>query len=166
MVLFANQAQSSSRCEPCQQVFVLNWNLLRELWGNLMEKTFDINDLLDRCRSALGAKSDYQLAQMLEINKARLSEYRSRKRVPDSYSCTRIAQALNLDPLELIALVEANTARNEVQREFWRSFKFSGTLSNYAWASFVMLGFLGGAFTGGNAEAGQMANSHNVYYVK
>ena len=131
-----------------------------------MEKTININELLDGCKLALGAKSDYQMAQMLEMNKGRISEFRSGKRVPDTYACTRMAQALKRDPLEIIAMVEANSAKNETQREFWRSFKFFGTHNGLGLLLFGTLAFSGAGLPGGNANAGVIASSHNVYYVK
>ena len=131
-----------------------------------MYKSIDINDLLDRCSEALAARSDYHLAQLLELNKSRICEYRSGKSKPDTYACTRIAQALGRDPLEIIAMIEAESAKSEVQRDFWKSFKFSGMRSNLGLLLFGTLAFLGAGLPGGNVEAGTMASSHNVYYVK
>ncbi len=41
---------------------------------------------------------------------------------PDAYDCARIAEILDLDPLEVIAQVEAEAARTEKKRQYWRSF--------------------------------------------
>lgn len=121
----------------------------------------DFNNLLNQCREALGARSDYHLAQLLELNRAMISEFRSGNRRPDTYACTRIAQALERDPMEIIAMVEAETAKNEAQREFWRSFKFSGMRNSIGLLLSGTLVFLGAGWPTGNAEAGISPSSHN-----
>lgn len=131
-----------------------------------MKNTLNINELLDDAARAIGARSDYHLAQLMELNKARISEFRSGKGTPDTYACTRIAQALGRDPMEIIAMVEAETAKNEQQREFWRSFKFSGMRNSLGLLLSGTLVFLGAGLQAGNAEAGISQDSHNVYYVK
>lgn len=131
-----------------------------------MENPININALLDSAAAALGARSDYHLAQLMELHKARISEIRSGKRMPDTYACTRIAQALGRDPMEIIAMVEAESAKNETQREFWRSFKFSGMRSSLGLLLCGMWVGLGAGWPAGNAEARMAVDSHNVYYVK
>lgn len=126
-----------------------------------MDITKEINDLINAAGSSTGCKTDYKLAQVLEIPTQRLSDYRSGKRMPDAYACTRIAQVLKRDPLEIIAIVEAGSAKNEAQRAFWRSFKFCGTRNSLGLLLFGMLAFFGAGFSSGNAEAGTGVGSHN-----
>ncbi|HQS82637.1 MAG TPA: hypothetical protein PKV42_09260 [Thiobacillus sp.] len=77
-----------------------------------------------------------------------------------------MAEILDRDPLEIIAQVEAETARTEKKRQYWRSF-FSGMKRRaHVVALSVTCGFLGSGLPGGSAEAGPLATSHNVYYVK
>lgn len=128
---------------------------------NMDEKTRVINGLVDAARSSTGSTTDYKLAQALEIPTQRISDYRSGKRIPDAYACTRLAQALKRDPLEIIAMVEANSAKNEAQRAFWRSYKFFGTPNTFGWLLCGTLAFLGAGLSSGNAEANTIAISHN-----
>ena len=82
---------------------------------------------------------------------------------PDAYDCARIAEILDLDPLEVIAQVEAEAARTEKKRQYWRSF-FSGMKRRaHVVALSVTCGFLGSGWPAGNAEAGTGSTSHNVY---
>lgn len=136
-----------------------------ETFGKMKNST-DYNDLLDQCCKALDARSDYHLAQLMELDRAVISEFRSGKRRPNTYACTRIAQALGRDPMEIIAMVEAESAKNEAQREFWRSFKFCGMRSSLGLLLSGTLVFFGAGLQAGNAEAAISADSHNVYYVK
>lgn len=131
-----------------------------------MENALEINRLLDEARSSTGSANDNQLAQVLEIPRQRISGIRAGSEKPSPYVCTRLAQALKRDPLEIIAMVEANSAKNEAQRAFWRSYKFFGTPNTFGWLLCGTLAFLGAGLSGGNANAGMIATSHNVYYVK
>lgn len=118
-------------------------------------------ELLDKAKEVTGATSDYKLAQVLDIPKERISDYRNGKRKPDVYACARIAAAINRDPLEIIALVEAEAAKSETQRAFWRSFKFSGIRGSFGLMLCGMWAFFGAGQPIGNAEAGMQVNSYN-----
>lgn len=128
-----------------------------------MELTKEINDLLDAAGSSTDSATDYQLAQALEIPTQRISDYRLGRRIPDTYACTRLAQALKRDPLEIIAMIESNNAKNETQRAFWRSLKFCGMRNSLGLLLSGTLVFLGAGLQAGNAEAAISADSHNVY---
>ena len=131
-----------------------------------MKDTKIINDLLNQAAEMNGGLSDYKLAQLLDLSKQKISGLRSGKEHANVYVCTRIALATQKDPLEIVAQVEMESAKSETQREFWRSFKFSGMRNSIGLLLCGTSVFLGGAWPGGNAEAGIMTNSHNVYYVK
>lgn len=79
-------------------------------------------ELLLECKIKLGVKTDYKLAQALEIDRARISDYMSGKRTPDAYACMRIALILNRNPTEIIAIVEAESEKNEKRKAFWLDF--------------------------------------------
>jgi len=81
-----------------------------------------IIELLDQTKERLQVQSDYALAKALEINQARLSAYRKGKENPDPYALTKIALALDLDPLALIAEFEARTEKNATRKGFWENF--------------------------------------------
>ncbi len=80
-------------------------------------------ELLLQCKIKLGLQSDYKLAQALEIERARISDYMNNKRQPDTYAIVRIAECLKLDPLELIAEYGQETAKRAQEVEFWRGFR-------------------------------------------
>jgi hypothetical protein len=72
-----------------------------------------------------------------------------------------MAEILDRDPLEIIAQVEAETARTEKKRQYWRSF-FSGMKRRaHVVALSVTCGFLGSGLPGGSAEAGPGSTSHS-----
>lgn len=81
--------------------------------------------LIEQVRVKLDGATDYKIAQVLDLPTQRISNYVKGKQAADTYACAKIAEALNRDPLEIIAQVEAEAARTEKKRAFWRSF-FSG----------------------------------------
>ncbi|MFA7239884.1 MAG: helix-turn-helix transcriptional regulator [Sulfuricellaceae bacterium] len=66
--------------------------------------------------------SDYKLAEFLKLNRARISAYVKGKEWPNPYACMRIANALNLDPLEVLSDIESQSEKDEEKKEFWRDF--------------------------------------------
>jgi transcriptional regulator with XRE-family HTH domain len=82
--------------------------------------------LIEEVRKKLGGATDYKIAQVLDLPKQRLSDFTRGLRSADSYACAKMAEALERDPLELIARVEAESATTEKKREFWKTFRSSG----------------------------------------
>lgn len=80
------------------------------------------SEYLDKAKIALAIKSDYGIAKALKINTSRISDYYKGKRWPDAYASTQIALALKLDPLEVLADIEAQSAKTKERREFWEGF--------------------------------------------
>lgn len=81
----------------------------------------DISKVLDLAKEKLGISSDYALAQKTGIRKEYISMYRDGKRTPDAYACAKLADAIGVDPLALLAQVEAATEKNEARRNYWRA---------------------------------------------
>ncbi len=87
----------------------------------------NINALLNDAHRKLKISSDYALSKELGIPEPRISEYRRGIRTPDTYALVRLALTVGRDPLEVIAEVEAEHARSEVKRQFWRDFLSSAS---------------------------------------
>lgn len=79
-------------------------------------------ELLEAARVSVGGVTDYKLAQTLEIPRQRMSSYVHGIEQADTYACVRLAIVLNKDPLEVIAEVEAESARTQTKRDFWSRF--------------------------------------------
>ncbi len=111
--------------------------------------------LIEQVRTKLGGATDYKIAQALDLPRQRLSDHVHGRRQADAYTCAKIAEILDRDPLEVIAQVEAEAARSEKKREYWRSF-FSGLKRKaHVVALCVTLGFsAAGHWDGGAAKGG------------
>lgn len=79
-------------------------------------------ELLLECKIKLDVKTDYKLAQKLEIERTRISEYMSGKRVPDEYACMRISLILQRNPAEIIAVIQGESEKNPKRKAFWLDF--------------------------------------------
>lgn len=74
---------------------------------------------LDRCRKLTKTGSDYAVAKMLGISEDAVNGYRTGKRTMDNRTCRKIAEALSVDPLRVIASVERERARDPTERNAW-----------------------------------------------
>lgn len=77
---------------------------------------------LEAVRTRCGLTSDYQLAKLLELTPQQISRYRRLGDVLSDYTAVKVARLLELEPLEVIAQINAERAarakRTEEQR-FW-----------------------------------------------
>lgn len=117
--------------------------------------------LLEETREKLGGVTDYRLAKELSLSRPRISDYRHGRRNADAYACTRIAEVLGKDPLEIIAAVEAETAKTKERRDYWTNFRGTGRTATLGIMLSGILGFSGAVLPVGNAEAGPLVGSHN-----
>jgi len=77
-------------------------------------------EYLDAAKKALSVESDYEMARKLGIQKQAMSNYRTRIRTIDDYTAAKIAEALGLDPMEVIAAANAEREKDGKRREYWR----------------------------------------------
>lgn len=116
--------------------------------------------LMEEIRAVADPRTGYRIAQLLDIPRPRVSEYVRGLQNADAYTCAKIAEILKRDPLEIIAQVEAEAARTEKKRAYWRSF-FSGLKhSAHVVAWLAICGFFGAGWPGGSEAAA--TTSHNV----
>ena len=79
-------------------------------------------ELLLECKIKLGVKTDYKLAQALQLHSGLVSDYMKEKRTPDAFACVKMALVLQRDPAEIIAIVESESEKNEKRKAFWLDF--------------------------------------------
>ncbi len=111
--------------------------------------------LMEQVRKKLDGATDYKIAQVLDLPTGIVHYYVTGNREADNYACAKIAEILDRDPLEVIAQVEAEAARTEKKRQYWRSF-FSGLKRKaHVAALCAMLAFSAlGHWDGGTAKSG------------
>lgn len=67
-------------------------------------------------------RRDKELAKLLGVTAATISQYRSGARVMDNETCLRIAIALETDPMPIIMAADIDRAERSGQRSLWESF--------------------------------------------
>lgn len=65
--------------------------------------------------------TDYRIGKMLGKSTGAISNYRTGRSTFDAKTCVQVAELLELEPLEVIAAVEADRARTEDDRGWWRA---------------------------------------------
>ncbi|ELW9447700.1 DUF3693 domain-containing protein [Burkholderia orbicola] len=76
-------------------------------------------EYLDAYKAKLGVDSDYAAAKALGVTRSAVSNYRNGSRGFDDATAVRIAEVLDVNPMEVIAAVHGEWARTEDMREFW-----------------------------------------------
>jgi len=106
-----------------------------------MKKT---TDYIEEAKIKLDIQSDYGLAKWLGITDSAISHYKTGKRTIDDYTAARIAEALEIDPMEVIAAANAEREKDEKRREFWRKiFANCVAASFFLWISAPEIKHLG-----------------------
>ena len=88
----------------------------------LPDRDMTPSEYLNATKKAMQIESDYALAKRLEVNNAMISKMRQGTRTIPTIMATKIAIALNIDPMTVIADLEAQHEKNPRKADFWRSF--------------------------------------------
>ena len=88
----------------------------------LPDRDMTPNEYLNATKKAMQIESDYELAKRFEINTGMMSKLRQGTRPISTIMATKIAIALNIDPMTVIADLEAQREKNPKKADFWRSF--------------------------------------------
>jgi len=89
-------------------------------------------DYLDAVKRHLRIESDYALAKKLGFSQSAMSSYRTGRRVFDDDAALTVAQALDVNPMQVIAAANAERAKTDEQKARWMGLmeKFSGSFRN------------------------------------
>jgi len=91
---------------------------------------------IDRLRDLTPTGSNYAVAQLLETTDGAIAHYVHGRRQPDLATCVRIAELLGVDPLQVIADVQAERETDEVKRARWREL----SRKRGRWAAMLLIG--------------------------
>lgn len=119
-------------------------------------------EYLDTLKNRHSLTSDYQLAKLLETSTPVISHYRTGKRVMDDYTAAKVAELLELEPLEVIAAANAERERDPNKRAYWEKLVQSGvrTAASIALAVITVL-----APTPSPVHAATSYDLHYVNYI-
>lgn len=78
------------------------------------------NRYLNALARKLGGVTDYRLAKVLEVSHSSISGYRHGRSSLDNTTAAKVATALALNPLEVIAQIEMDRAKTPEVKAFWK----------------------------------------------
>lgn len=86
-------------------------------------------EYLAACKKRLGIESDYALAKALGVTQQAVSSYRTGNSKINDDVALSVAEILGINPLQVIAAVNAERAKTPAQRARWTGImeKFSGS---------------------------------------
>lgn len=128
-----------------------------------------VDQLLNRVKSRHDIGSDYKLALFLGLKPNALNNYRHGKSLPDINACTKIAEALGIDPDLLIVQIEAQRAKTGEARAIWERMAArlqGGAVHSALLACLVALGFITTTPSAHAVVTDVSTSSGSVYYVK
>ncbi|WP_027710286.1 hypothetical protein [Zooshikella ganghwensis] len=76
-------------------------------------------DYLDAFKEKLKIESDYALAKELDVSRQQISNLRYYGGALGKEKCLRMAQALQIDPMQIIATAEAAKAKQKELKSIW-----------------------------------------------
>jgi len=122
------------------------------------------NKYLDAVKAKTGAPSDYALAAILGITKQQISKYRNKGEYLGDGACMEAARILEIDPLIILAEIQAEKAKSEPAKAVWKQLyeKLGGM------AAAVTLGIMLSAPTPSSASTGagyQSAKQPSDLYI-
>ena len=77
-------------------------------------------EYIKEAKDKLGISSDYALSKELGLTKQAISKYQTGERVMDDYTAAKIANVLEINPLEPIAAANAEREKDAAKVDFWR----------------------------------------------
>ena len=125
-----------------------------------MTKTIE---LMNEVKRKAGLTSNYQLSKKLELSESDICLCFKGKKHADEYAATRIALALEREPIAVIAEIKAESEKNPKKRIFWVNFLLRAA-THCALAVALLLGMWEpseAANVGAHSEGQGKAEIHN-----
>jgi hypothetical protein len=93
---------------------------------------------VEALKTKLGLTSDYAVAKALNVPRATVSNWRTRRSHFDDAIALRVAALLGIDPAQIIAAAHADRARGPELKQVWQ--RITDRVKNAAVLAFVVLG--------------------------
>lgn len=110
--------------------------------------------------------SDAELARLLKISKAAISQYKSGARVMDDETCLAIALELEINPMEIIGAACIDRAEKTGQKSLWEVFTMRTAQGISAVLILMVSVTLFLTPSTGEARPAYVSEAHTLYYVK
>lgn len=93
-------------------------------------------DYIELLKKQTKTGSIYAVAKLLELNDTTVRHYAKGRREFDTYAALRVAELLNIEPMQVIADVEAAREKDESRRRYWKELakKSAGLIATVVFA--------------------------------
>lgn len=126
-----------------------------------------LDEIIDAAIKASGANSQADFARKIGVSHPTITNWKTRRSTPDAYALMELQKILKKDARELLAIIEAERAKDSNRREYWnevkKSFRTTSAAALVGLALFLSIG------QPNSAEAKEFTIKHDnsyVYYVK
>lgn len=116
-------------------------------------------EYMEKAKENLNIKSDYAMAKWLGITVQAMSKYKNGERTIDDYAAAKIANALGIPAIEVIAVANAEREKDEKRRDFWKDM-----LSRSMAAGVMIFAVISTGYSD-RAEAGITETKFNGLYI-
>jgi len=119
---------------------------------------------IEKCRTKLSLTlnkkaTDYQLCKLLDISTSAMSRYTKQERECDDEAAFRMANYLKIPPMEIIGAINAEKAKSDEVRDFWKKAK-NATVAGVATVSLAA-----GLATPPTSQASDGLNNKASFYA-
>ncbi|AVO42740.1 hypothetical protein [Simplicispira suum] len=127
---------------------------------------FAIGDVLDRVRAAHGLESDYQLFKRYGFSMQKLGNWRHGRALPDEKACRILAEAAGLDPLVLLAQVQAQRSQSTEARTLWEAVALRLSHASAGLAAAIFSVLIATSFVATEARAASAGEGADPHFVE
>lgn len=80
----------------------------------------DTNELVTAAKTKLGVRNDSEFARRIGVSRQAVSHWKSGTNCMDERTAAELARIVGVDPRDAVIMVQAERAKNEKDRKFWR----------------------------------------------
>lgn len=121
-----------------------------------------IIDYMTAIKARTPTGTTYAAAKLLKVNEQTARNWTTGKSLPDAYGCVRIAQVLDLPPMQVIADIEAEREAGTEKGRRWQDLARKFASSALA-VGCITIGTIGGSSPWQGAEASQTIVNQTLY---
>lgn len=100
-----------------------------------------LDDILNAAIKASGANSQADFARKIGVSHPTITNWKTGRSTPDAYALMELQKILKMDARELLAIIEAERAKDEKRREYWQDVKKSFRTTSAAALAAIALFF-------------------------
>lgn len=115
---------------------------------------------IDRVKIAKGFESDYRVSKELGLTRQAISEYRNKSVTLNDATAIKVAEALKIDPSQILADQALERAKTEPEKRAW-----AGVLERLGGMAAAIIFMVGGTSLPSPADAAPVSKNSSQLYI-